>query len=303
VGAVSVDGRDGEPIKSSAEMLVRFTVEAGSRVGEWESRLKKNPDDMEAIEQEVRHEYLRGAGLMIAGLTAVVMQTTEFAAASEQTRQSFDVPLAKGRSRKLAIRLFGGVVMWVTSLYCEPKRGQFRKAEKSVAGLHIELVQFGFGGKESPGLESRIARQTALCLSFDLARAELNRDGVSLSTKAVRRVAQNCGDDLLKLRTIQLEQWRAGTLASTDELKGLHAAIQIDGGRTGIRGKLRETTPRADIFNEDGFLISDAAGWSKPVATRTFFAGTERRDVCVTPCSVRSEFRWGVGRLRAVFAG
>jgi hypothetical protein len=49
-----------------------------------------------------------------------------------------------------------------------------------------------------------------LCPSFGLAHAELCRDGLNLDIKAVRRIARQCGDELLKLRTTQLE---LGTMA------------------------------------------------------------------------------------------
>ena len=270
MGECSVDGKDGKTIHSVMEMLVRFSLEVGPQLEIWERRLRENPGDLEAIEQDVSREYQRGAGLLIAGLVSVVMQTHELAAASEQTRREFSIPLAKGRSRKLAIRLLGGVIMWATSLYCEPKRGLFRKPDDGAAGLHIELAQFGFGKKESPGLESRVARLSALCPSFELAQAELDRDGLSMSISAVRRVAQQCGEDLLNLRTIQLQQWRAGTLESTNELAGMRVTVQIDGGRTRIRGDLRQATPQPETLSADGFVISDAPGRSKTCAIQTF---------------------------------
>jgi len=192
MGECTVDGKAGEPIKSTMEMLVRFCGEVGPRPAEWEQRLSENPGELVTLEQEVGNEYKRGAGLLLAGLVSVVMQTKEFAEASERTRKEFSTPLAKGRNQKLGIRLLGGVVMSATSLYCEPKRGLFRKPDDGAVGLHIELAQFGFGKKESPGVESKISRLAALCLSFELARDDANRDGFSISTGAVRRVAQQC---------------------------------------------------------------------------------------------------------------
>lgn len=272
MGSISVDGKDGELIKSAMEMLVRFSVEISPKLAEWQERLQKNPEQLDAIEHDVRDEYQRGAGLMIAGLVSVVLQTESLMKAAEQTRAGFSNALAKGRDRKIAMRLMGGVMMWVTSLYCEPKRGLFRKADDQAVGLNIELAQFGFGKKESPGMETRIARQTAMCPSFELARNELERDGILLSVKAIRRVAQQCGDDLLKLRTVQLKQWRAGTLKSTGELAGKRVSVQIDGGRTKIRGKLRASSPEPEKRSESGLVISDAAGRSKSVAKQSFDA-------------------------------
>jgi hypothetical protein len=73
-------------------------------------------------------------------------------------------------------------------------------------------------------------------------------------------------DVLLKLRTMQLKQWRAVTLKSTGELAGKSVCAQIDGGRTKIRGKLRESSPEPEKRSESGLVISDAPGRSKSVA-------------------------------------
>jgi hypothetical protein len=117
MGGISVDGRDGNFIRTVAEMLVRFSGEVFPKLAEWERRLKADPQSLEALEQEVQHEFARGAGLLVAGLISVVMQTQEFSAAAEQTRQEYSVPLSKGRDRRMSIQLLGGVIMWITSLY------------------------------------------------------------------------------------------------------------------------------------------------------------------------------------------
>ena len=65
---------------------------------------------------------------------------------------------------------------------------------------------------------------------------------------------------------------RAGTLASTDELAGKRVTVQIDGGRTKLRGPLRTSAVRQEPRNEDGLIISDAPGRSKPRPKQTFDA-------------------------------
>jgi|GEM_PF-1957558 len=101
---ISVDGKDGEFIKSAMEMLVRFSGEVTPQVAEWQRRLLKDPGELEIIEHEVRNQYLRGSGLLIAGLLAVAVQSSEVNAASERTRVEYQTPLAKPRERKIAIR-------------------------------------------------------------------------------------------------------------------------------------------------------------------------------------------------------
>jgi hypothetical protein len=298
---LSADGKDGNFIQSAMEMVVRFSVEVTPQVAEWQRRLLKDPDTLEVIEHEVRQQYLRGSGLLIAGLLAAVMQSPEVIAASTRTRVEYSTPLAKPRERKIAIRLLGGVLMWATTLYCEPKRGRFRKPDDQATGLYIKLAQFGFGKKESPALESRIARQCALCPSFELARDELKREGLSLSIKAVRRVAQQCGDDLLKLRTLQLQEWRAGTLASTDEVASLSVTVQIDGGRTKIRGDLRKATPEPEKRDESDNVVSDAPGRSKAQAKQSFDA--EWRELKLATIFVHNEKGRMVKKSKATIDG
>jgi len=270
MGGSSVDGKDAEFIQSVGEMFGRFSGEVVPKMSDWEHRLNEDPAELEAIEFEVQHAFQRGAGLIVAGLISVVMQAPEFAAAAEQTRRNYGTPLAKGRDRTMAVKLLGGVMMWITSLYCEPRRGVFHRSDDQAAGLRTEQALFGFGKKVSPGLETQVSRQTALCPSFDLARAELERGGVKLNIKTVRRIAQQCGQKLLNLRADDLRQWRNGTLESTSELAGKRVTVQIDGGRSKLRGDLKKAPLPEETLNEDGLVVSDAAGRSKRKAKRTF---------------------------------
>jgi len=272
MGDCSVNGPGGVKIESVAQMFGQFSGEVLAQMPDWQRKLMEEPGELDALEHEVHRAFARGAGLIVAGLVAVVMGSEELAQASEQTRQQFSRPLARGRRRTLRVRLLGGLFMWITSLYCEPRRGLFRKPDDQARGLHIELAQFGFGKGVSPGLQTQVARQAALCPSFQLAQMELKRGGVTLDTKTVRRVAHQCGEELLKLRTAQLMQWRDGTLASTDELAGKRVTVQIDGGRTKLRGDLRAASPQSETLSEDGLVISDAPGRSKTQPRQTFDA-------------------------------
>lgn len=191
MGGCSVDGPQGPTIKSVEEMAGRFYAEMLTLVPVWKQRLADAPDQLEPLETEVQTAFARGADLLVAGLIAVVMKQAEFDAACEQTRGKFQQPLARGRKRTIRVRLLSGLVMWVASLYCAP----LRKSEGQVSGLYVELAQFGFGKGVTPGLQSRVARQAALCPSLDLARQELLRAGVKVpvhSTTALRAAGGAC---------------------------------------------------------------------------------------------------------------
>lgn len=268
MGGCSVDGPQGPMIKSVEEMAGRFYAEMLALVPVWKQRLADDPGQLEPLETEVQTAFARGADLLVAGLIAVVMKQAEFDAACEQTRAEFQQPLARGRKRTISVRLLGGLMMWVASLYCAP----LRKSEDKVSGLYVELAQFGFGKGVTPGLQSRVARQAALCPSLDLARQELLRAGVELDVKAVRRITYQCGEGLLRLRKHQLLLWRTGNLPAGSELRGKRVSVQIDGGRTKIRGPLRPKPPQVEKTDADGLVIENAPGRSKKRAAKTFDA-------------------------------
>jgi hypothetical protein len=176
MGDVRVDGANSPPVRSTEEMIGRFHAELISALPDRKERLRANPSGLEELEREVQRVFDRGAGLVIAGLMALVLKAPEFATATEQLRQEFSYPLAIGRNRQVRIRLLCGIVIWVSSLYCAPRKSWFRRTKNKVPGAYIELLPFGFGKGCSPGLQSRVARKAALCPSLQLAQQELERD-------------------------------------------------------------------------------------------------------------------------------
>lgn len=272
MGDAYVHGPDQPPVTSPEEMAGRFQGELIALLPGWKDRLASDPSQLSALEHEVHAAFARGADLLVTGLIARVMKQPAFDEACEQTRGSYRYPLGRGRMRPLRIRLLGGLLIWITSLYCAPRRRWFGQPDESVPGLHIELAQFGFGKGCSPALESRVSRQAALCPSLQFAQQELEREGVRLDVKTVKRITYQCGAGLLALRTHELIQWRSGTLPAGEELAGKRVTVQIDGGRTKIRGDLRPVPPREEETDADGLLIENAPGRSKKRARRTYDA-------------------------------
>jgi len=236
---------------------------------DWKQQLQAEPSCLKDLEREVHAKFARGADLVVAGLVALVMKQPAFDEACEQTRRNYRHRLSRGRMRPMQIRLLGGLLIWVTSLYCAPRRSWFGKSEERVPGLHIELAQFGFAKGCSPALESRVSREAAVCPSLQLAQEQLAREGVPLDVKTVGRITYQCGGGLLALRKHELLAWRSGTLPVGSELKGQRVTVQIDGGRTRIRGDLRPAPPREEKTDAEGLLIENAPGRSKKRARRT----------------------------------
>lgn len=262
---------EGRPaIESLEQMFGFFSGELIQEFPTWRKRLLDQPDDLVELEREVHSACIRGADMIVAGLLAVVLASKELAAASERTRVEFREPLGRGRNRSIRVRLMGGFTMWISSLYCEPEAYLKQRNKRPASGLYIELAQFGFGKAITPGLQSRVARQAALSPSLKLAGEELRRGGLKLDVKTVHRIANQCGEGLLKLRKHQLMQWRAELLPAGDELHGKRVSVQIDGGRTKIRYGLRAVSPQNEPVGEDGLVVANAPGRSKQRAKKTF---------------------------------
>jgi hypothetical protein len=73
---------------------------------------------------------------MIAGLVSVTMQSPKLLDAAEQTRQDFSQPLEKDRERRISVNVLGGVVMWVTSLYCQARRSPSESTDQAGFGVY-----------------------------------------------------------------------------------------------------------------------------------------------------------------------
>lgn len=268
----SMEGPEGKQIQSVEEMIGRFTGELITHIKQWETDLIDTPGDLEAIERQVHKVFARGADMLVAGLLAVTISGGHVEQAARQTRKQFSRPLTKGRERTIAVRLLGGMVLRMTTLYCSPKRKRFGQDDQPRVGLDVTLSQFGFGKGVSPGLESRVARKVALCPSIRFAHGELSREGVELDSKAVKRITYQCGEGFLAMRTHRIKQLHAGTLAAGDELAGQRVSVQIDGGRMKIRGKTRAKPKETEAVDEDGLASEDTPGRSSKQHARTYQA-------------------------------
>jgi hypothetical protein len=140
----------------------------------------------------------------------------------------------------LRLRLLGGLVLWVSTLYCGPAARTGRGRGREGTGIYPELAAYRFYEGASPALASRVARWSVLLPSYEAARRELEQQGVRLDVKVVHRIARQVGAAVLVTRTRDLERWRAGELTSGRELAGKRVAAAIDGGRVRVRKGVRK---------------------------------------------------------------
>jgi hypothetical protein len=131
-------------------------------------------------------------------------------------------------------------VLWIASLYCAPARRPGKGRTEPGGGLHSELAVFGFQQGQSAALTSRVARQSTLMPSFELARQELDRHGLSLNIKVIHRSTHGLGRQLLIARRCALERYRNGQLPAGTEFAGKRIVVQLDGGRIRLRKVTRK---------------------------------------------------------------
>jgi hypothetical protein len=148
--------------------------------------------------------------------------------------------LRQPEKRPLTLRLLGGLILFVSTLYCGPKTRTGKGRGQEGAGLYPELAVLGFAEGSSAALVSLVGRQCALLPSYEIARRELAARGTALNIKVVHRIARTLGAQVLTTRTRDLERWRAGQLPPGQELAGKRVGAMVDGGRTRLRTVTRK---------------------------------------------------------------
>src|SRR5574337_577931 len=275
MGGCYVEGPDTPAVKSPEEMAGRFQGELMTSLAGWKQRLLADPDCLVDLEREVHAAFARGADLLIVGLIALTMKSPDFCDRAQRTRKNAAVPLSAGRQRQVRVRLLGGLILWVTSLYCAPRKRWLSARNDAAPGMYVELAQFGFGKGCTPGLQSRVARQAALCPSLAFAQQELKREGVELDVKTVRRIAHQCGEGVLQLRTQARLLWREGKLPAGGELAGKRVSVQLAGGRDVSRARCPGRIGRRALASAGG-----GAGTQRDLCRRRrgVDLGTDRGD-------------------------
>ena len=144
----------------------------------------------------------------------------------------------------MTLRLLGGLVLWVSTIYCGPAARGGNGRGREGAGLYPELAVLGFQEGESPALCSLVARTTALMPSYAMAQQELAQRGVALDIKVVHGIVGQVGTATLAYRTRELQRYRAGEMPAGTEFAGKRLAAFVDGGRTRLRRVTRKQRGR-----------------------------------------------------------
>ena len=125
------------------------------------------------------------------------------------------------------------------TLYCAPRARTGQRRGREGGGLYPELAAYRISEGSSPNVQAEVGRQVAL-LPIEQARAELARRGLELDEKAVRRIANELGAQMLASRTRDLLRFRQGDLPPGDEFQNKRVAAAIDGGRVRVRTVIKK---------------------------------------------------------------
>lgn len=264
---VRTDSKDGAPVASPADTIQAFQVQTQNCRDQWAQQLQDNPDRFADIERQIDQHYRQGAGQLVASLLVEVTSDPQMDDHVEQIRQNAATPLRAPELRTIRIRLLCGLMLWVTTFYCAPRRGKAVERTEQLVGLYPELAALGMGKGCSPALQYKVARLVALSPSIDAARKELRREGIVLDEKTVRRIAEQLGYQLLELRRRELFAWREGWLPAGTEFAGRRVAVQIDGGRVRLRENKKR---RKNSKKKKGTRRKFDTPWREPKALVIF---------------------------------
>jgi hypothetical protein len=243
---VRLESSAGPQVVSPSQAIDDFAKQTRLRQRQWARRLTDDSDAFAEIEQEVDQYYRLGAGHLVAALLGEVTAQPTMAEQVQRIRREAAVPLRAPQPRRVQVRLLCGLVLFLSTWYCAPRGGKRGTAPpvEHQAGLYPELAALGCGKGCSPALQYTVARIVALSPSIAVAQKELARQGIQLDQKAVRRMAEQLGLQLLAVRQREVLAWRAGQLPPGKELAGRRVVVAIDGGRVRLREKLSRQQKR-----------------------------------------------------------
>jgi hypothetical protein len=191
-------------------------------------RLVTSPDDLEALEREIRQRTDRLGSLLVGHHLQQALDSAALQAEQEQLVHQWPTPLKNDGKVKVGIRTAQGMVVSVWVTYYR-RKGQ-RRAGKRDAGVYAGLVLLGMYDRCTPALAAEVSLLAAMLGSLDEAQAVLADRGVALDTKTVRLIAYRYA------ARARLEQ-QLDTAVFEDTVAGRRVVISSDGGRL----RLRET--------------------------------------------------------------
>src|SRR5262245_59982667 len=192
--------------------------------------LVTSPDDLEALEREIRHRTDRLGGLLVGYHMQQALDAAALQAEQERLVRHWPKPLKNDGKVKVLVRTAQGhtVPVWVTYYR---RKGQ-RRAGKRDAGVYAGLVVLGIYDRCTPALAAEVSLLAAMLGSLQEAQDVLANRGVELDSKTVRLIAYRFA------ARARLEQ-QIDQAAFEDTVAGRRVVISSDGGRIRLRESKR----------------------------------------------------------------
>jgi hypothetical protein len=193
-------------------------------------RLVTSPDDLEALEREIRQRTDRLGSLLVGYHLQQAMDSTALQAAQELLVHQWPKPLKNDGKVKVWVHTAQGlaVPVWVTYY----RRKGPRRAGKRYAGVYAGLVVLGIYDRCTPALTAEVSLLAAMLGSLQEAQDVLANRGVELDSKTVRLIAYRFA------ARARLEQ-QIDQAAFEDTVAGRRVVISSDGGRIRLRESKR----------------------------------------------------------------
>jgi hypothetical protein len=195
-------------------------------------RLVTSPDELEALEREIRQRTDRLGSFLVGYHMQQALDSAPVQAEQAQLVSQWPKLLKNDGKVKVWVRTAQGlaVPVWVTYYR---RKGQ-RRAGKRYAGVYAGLVLLGIHDRCTPALASEVSLLAAMLGSLHEAQDVLANRGVELDTKTIRLIAYRYA---ARARLAQ----QLGRTAFEDSVSGRRVVISSDGGRLRLRETKRGT--------------------------------------------------------------
>jgi hypothetical protein len=192
------------------------------------SRLVTSPEDLEALEHEIRQRTDHLGSLLVGYHMQRALDSAALQAEQERLVRQWPQSLKNDGRVQVRVRTAQGhtVPVWVTYYR---RKGQ-RRAGKRSAGVYAGLVLLGIHDRCTPALAAEVSLLAAMLGSLEEAQDVLAHRGVALDTKTIRTIAYRYA---ARARLVQ----QVENVAFEDTVAGRRVVISSDGGRL----RLRET--------------------------------------------------------------
>lgn len=141
--------------------------------------------------------------------------------------------------KQTSIRLVSGAALSINSPYfarAAPKAGCKGRNRKAKTGCHLGLLYVGLIERCSGVLSSSVVQAALLCPSFDIARKNLQSQGIEMDVKTIQRLCMSMGQQAIDNRHRLM-------VSKADSAENRILLVCIDGGRLRERRAKRGRRP------------------------------------------------------------